>query len=224
MTMLEWTERYTGAYATPDLVGRAGLLAEIEEILRSPGSSPQVVMVVGDGGIGKTRLLRTALTRAVERDDLSVAEDIVDLYDIPAHSRNGMVDAIVHQLFHANPAAFRRYEHARQQLLRRQETGDLDEIAALREGLMRTFVEDLRALSSQKRIVLAFDTAERLVYGAGQVPELFPQVADSWEWVCETLQDWGEVTVLVAGRAPIVYLRPPPSRANCSPRAHGRTV
>jgi len=56
--------RAAGPDREPALVGREPELARLQELFRHPPPRPHVVVVSGEGGIGKTRLVREALGRA----------------------------------------------------------------------------------------------------------------------------------------------------------------
>jgi len=197
-------ERYTGAWATPDLIGRRAILEQIDTAL-SDASGPSVIALYGPGGIGKTRILNDTLKRS--KPGVLLAQQSVDLYDIRYHSSLALASAIYISLGVADGGPFRTFEKEREQQSKAQTSGDVRQIAAATQDALQAFINDFNRFSQSQRVVLALDTLERIAYGAtGQRPPF--QVATAWQWLVETLPDWGNVTVLVAGRNQIRHLFP----------------
>jgi predicted ATPase len=72
-----------GGFTSPALIGRAEELHRLEEILdRAEQGRPQVVLVAGDAGVGKTRLLAEFANRAAGRGVRVLAGGCVELGDI----------------------------------------------------------------------------------------------------------------------------------------------
>ncbi|MCS6841812.1 MAG: tetratricopeptide repeat protein [Roseiflexus sp.] len=198
-------ERYTGAWATPDLIGREAILQQIDAAIRdAPG--PSVVALHGPGGIGKTRILSDALTRQYT-GAIYPAKRLIDLYDIRYHSSLDLAAAIYESLDVAKDGDFRTFEKARDQQRKAQASGDVRQIAALTREALQAFVADLERFSQKHRVVIALDTLERVAYGASEQRPPF-QVAPAWEWLIESLPAWGNVTLLIAGRNQIRHLFP----------------
>jgi hypothetical protein len=200
MADLDWIERFTGAYATPELVGREDLRAQIESVLRDPAPEPRMVFLVGPGGIGKTRLLNVALQTAHAIPGLRAASGVIDLYHVPTHTSSGLADALYGALTPPS-GPFRRYEQERRALERMRLSGEVTGVAEQRERTLDVFASDFKALAARQRIVLALDTAERLVYGLGHMAAPIAQIAESWNWLVESLPEWRNVVLLIAGRA-----------------------
>lgn len=198
-------ERYTGAWATPDLIGRKEILRRIDEAIHA-AAGPSVVALYGPGGIGKTRILSDALKRQTG-GAIYTAQRLIDLYDIRYHSSLDLAAAICDALDVAQGRDFRRFEQARDQQRKVQESGDVGQIAALSRETLQAFTDDLNRFSQNRRVVIALDTLERIAYGAGEQRPPF-QVAQSWEWLVESLPAWGNVTLLIAGRNQIKHLFP----------------
>ncbi len=190
-----FVKRYTGLYATPELVGRQAVINRFEEILDRSIPGPQVIFLTGAGGIGKTRLLQQALEQARTRYTSCVAETILDLYHVALHTPLGLIQALVECLtppierFSGYLAASRAYNRARL-------SGNFVEIESLRQNVLQQFQKDLNQLSQKQRIVLALDTIERVVYG--QSPD--SPLAEAWQWLVRHLPDFGNVVLFVAGR------------------------
>jgi len=197
-------ERYTGAWATPDLIGRRAILEQIDTAL-SDASGPSIIALYGPGGIGKTRILNDTLRRS--RPGVRLAQQAVDLYDIQYHSSLALAGAIYASLGVADGDPFRAFEEKRERQSRAQTSGDVRQIAEATQNALKAFIDDLNRFSQSQHVVIALDTLERIAYGATEQRPPF-QVAASWQWLVETLPDWGNVTVLVAGRNQIRHLFP----------------
>jgi len=197
-------ERYTGAWATPDLIGRRAILDQIDTAL-SDASGPSIIALYGPGGIGKTRILNDTLRRS--RGGVFLAQQAVDLYDMRYHSSLALAGAIYASLGVADGDPFRTFEEKRERQSRAQTSGDVRQIAEATQNALKAFIDDLNRFSQSQHVVLALDTVERIAYGAtGQRPPF--QIAAAWQWLVETVPDWGNVTVLVAGRNQIRHLFP----------------
>ncbi|MGQ9550429.1 MAG: tetratricopeptide repeat protein, partial [Roseiflexus sp.] len=197
-------EQYTGAWATPDLIGRRQILEQIEPVL-SDVSGASVVALYGRGGIGKTRLLNDTLQRSIP--GVLLAKRSVDLYDMRYHSSLALADAIYASLGFAEGGPFSTFEKEREQQYKVRESGDVRRIAEATRKALQAFVEDFNHFSQSQRVVIALDTLERIAYGASEHRPPF-QVAPSWQWLVDTLPDWGNVAILIAGRNQIRHLFP----------------
>ena len=196
--------RYTGAWATPDLIGRRVILDQIDTAL-SDASGPSVIALYGSKHIGKTYILNDTLKRS--RPGVRLAQQAVDLYDIQYHSSLALAGAIYASLGVADGDPFRTFEEKRERQSRAQTSGDVRQIAEATQNALKAFIDDLNRFSQSQHVVLALDTVERIAYGAtGQRPPF--QIAAAWQWLVETVPNWGNVTVLVAGRNQIRHLFP----------------
>jgi len=195
-------ERYTGAWATPDLVGREAILDQINTAL-SIASGASIIVLYGKGGIGKTRILNDTFKR--RKPGLFLAQQVVDLYDMQYHSSLALASAIYASLNVANSGHFRTFEEKRAQQYKAQISGDVRAIAEATQETLQAFITDFNRFSQSQHVVIALDTVERIAYGATEQSPPF-QVAEAWQWLVETLPDWGNVTVLVAGRNQIRHL------------------
>jgi tetratricopeptide (TPR) repeat protein len=218
METMNWNELITGAYTTP-LIGRTRLLEQLDTQLTDPTPGPHAVVISGQGGIGKTRLLIAALEMASRIPGMHVARAIVDLYHVPTHTPGGLAFALYGAL-RLPPDAFRDYEAARAKLEALRLSGNITAIAEQRAQTLEAFGKDLRRLATQGRVILALDTAERLVYGANQLPMPILQYAEVWAWLLKSLPTWGNVTLLIAGRPQIELLRQGLAQALVRPVAY----
>jgi tetratricopeptide (TPR) repeat protein len=197
-------ERYTGAWATPDLVGREAILKQIDTAISST-SGASIIALYGKGGIGKTRILNDTFKR--RKPGLFLAQQVVDLYDMQYHSSLALASAIYASLNVANSGHFRTFEEKRAQQYKAQISEDVRAIAEATQETLQAFITDFNRFSQSQHVVIALDTAERIAYGATEQRPPF-QVAAAWQWLIETLPHWGNVTVLVAGRNQIRHLFP----------------
>jgi tetratricopeptide (TPR) repeat protein len=197
MTSL-FTERYTGLWSTPELVGRRDILEKFERILHDPSPAPRLVFLHGVGGIGKTRLLQKALEIAREVGNRRVAEDVMDFYHIGLHTPIGLTNAIF-EILTPPFDSFQAYQSAYQALNRARLSGDVVELEKLREDATKKFDQDLKQLSAKQRVVLALDTAERVVYGLPGWSDEIP-LAESWDWLVGHLPAWENMIIFTAGR------------------------
>ncbi len=197
-------ERYTGAWSTPDLVGRKVILKQIDTALSST-SGASIIALYGKGGIGKTRILNDTFKRP--KPGLFLAQQVVDLYDMQYHSSPALASAIYASLNVADSGHFRTFEEKRAQQYKAQISGDVRAIAKATQETLQAFITDFNRFSQSQPVVIALDTVERIAYGATEERPPF-QVAAAWQWLIETLPNWGNVTVLVAGRNQIRHLFP----------------
>jgi Cdc6-like AAA superfamily ATPase len=183
-------ERYTGAWATPNLIGRKAILDQINTALSS-ASGASIIVLYGKGGIGKTRILNDTLSRdkdtlSRDKDGIFLAQQLVDLYDIRYHSSLALASAIYDSLNVTDSNFFRTFEDKRKQHYKAQISGDVRQIAEATRAVLQAFIEDFNRFSQSQRVVIALDTAERITYGATEQSPPF-QVAAAWQWLVETL-------------------------------------
>ena len=195
-----WVEQHTGAYATPQFVGRETIRKKIRLILNASSQKPRVIFLLGHGGIGKTRLGKETLEIAKEIRDqgqpLLVAEANVDMYHVTNHTPSGLAQALYEVLTPpSNP--FLNYEREHRVLGRMWLAGEISNVAEQIEKEIEAFQDDFIAVSKQRRIVIALDTAEKLVYGAKDSIH----IAEAWEWLLKALTEWQDVVIVLAGRA-----------------------
>jgi tetratricopeptide (TPR) repeat protein len=182
------------------LVGRQEETKKIAEAIRSQGTS--ILYLEGVAGIGKTALLEEGREIAA-RDKNVICPPIIDFYDTRMHAHRGLEAAIAKNLA-SGKAAFREYWAQRRwaehnppragQTLRQQE-----------EELWGTFVKAYNSVAARSRVLLRFDTAERLEYE--QEPEeimadceVSPQEAPSWEWLSRRIGELKNTAILIAAR------------------------
>lgn len=194
----------TPGYDALPLVGRDRELDAIRSFATRDSNQPRVIFIFGDGGVGKTRLLKEALPGTLAPGAAAPAsaspnggQPLVDFYDVRVHAADQFVAAL-HAALGLVGGPFKAYEAAVEKA-RNEAAGKLRD-----QHLQRAhahFVDELHALSQQRPVVLRLDTLERLIYGPDDASA---RVADSrsyaWTWFLSVLPRLGPVTVLLAGR------------------------
>lgn len=195
---------FTGARATPSLVGRDDELAQIQQWVREATTST-LIHVVGEGGIGKTRILAHLLKMlAEEGGDRLVARGLVDLYHAEVSTIEGLVAELVKAL-DADGVNFPAYAEvqAKLQEARTFRPHAVGEIAALQEQAIVAFREDLAALSQERPVIIGLDTAEKLDLQHDPIADMIGvrevQVG-TIGWLAELLQATPNLIVVLAGR------------------------
>ncbi len=190
---------FTGWYALPELVGRRDYIERAIAALTRDGK--RVVFLLGEGGIGKTRVLQTIIDELKQKPGagaINLVDREVDLYQTEVHTTNGLADA----LYQASPflrddALAQMYDELVQQWV----TGVGAGSAQLRRKHLDLFAKLLTTACQERPTVLALDTAERLMYGRPSLPAyLHRQVAGAWEWLLTLLTRNPNLRLLIAGR------------------------
>lgn len=195
---------FTSARATPELVGREREVAQVVEWVLNADSS-NLIHIVGEGGIGKTRILAHLLKKLAEQsENLWVASGLLDLYHAEVNTIEGLVGELC-QLLDPHGEHFSLYRENRAQLqdARVKRPHAVSEISALHDRTIASFNTDLAALSSTKRVVFGLDTAEKLDLQHNPIAErIGMQEAQigTVEWLSTLLSEIPNVSVLLAGR------------------------
>ncbi len=181
------------------LIGRQ---KEKEGIARAiKGQGPPILFLEGIAGIGKTVLLEEASRIAQEYGAL--CPPIIDFYDTDMHAHRSLEAAIALSL-DPKKKAFQDYWTRREQMERTM----LPERKTQKEQekeLWGLFVKGYTNVAENQRVMLRFDTAERLEYERDSQEvltdcEVSPQDAPSWEWLLERIGDLENTTSLIASR------------------------
>ena len=191
---------FTGAYSTPHLVGRTELLEEFDALIQRDSERSDVFFLSGQGGIGKTRVLKALLSRAQDNSNVLAPQEIVDLYHIQNHTIDGFIDAIWHVLPSNAAQEFRKYQRERRNYERMRMAGEIRGLAKQHERVSSAFLEELAALAKKHRLVILLDTAEKLLYTTSRSPAIPEEMAESWRWIAEKMTDLPNVVWVVAGR------------------------
>jgi tetratricopeptide (TPR) repeat protein len=181
------------------LVGRH---AEKERIVRAiRGEGSPILFLEGIAGIGKTILLEEAGRIAQEHNAL--CSPIVDFYDTEMHSHQAL-EAAVSQSLDPERKAFQGYWVRREQI-ERTLMPERKTLKEQQEELWGLFLQGYTTIADKQRVVLRFDTAERLEYERDSEEvladcEVSPQDAPSWEWLLERIADLRNTAILIAAR------------------------
>lgn len=187
---------YTSWYALPELVGRTDLIAQALRALQS--GEKRVVFLIGVGGIGKTRVLQAIIKELQGNSAVQAVEREVDLYHTEMHTTNGLADA----LYQASPFLVDdTFAGMYERLIQQWVTGLGAGSARLRREHLDLFAKILSTACQQRPVVLALDTAERLIYGLPHLPDyLQQQMAGAWAWLLDLLDRNPNLRLLIAGR------------------------
>ncbi|HRW08024.1 MAG TPA: hypothetical protein P5121_23140 [Caldilineaceae bacterium] len=202
-------ETYTAARATPDWVGWHDILPEIWSAIHQTQSSA-IVYVTGAGGVGKTRLISHILASAAAKEELLVADRLIDLYHTRNRSVGGLAESIVEVL-----KPLRDYIRTRpkdseideklEALARAEHEGlSTAEVITRRRELSSLLMAVINQYSAQRRLILALDTAERLYVVRDEAQEtlgLSDQRPAVLDWLLhEFLPNLHNAVVLISGR------------------------
>jgi hypothetical protein len=216
-------EAYTGARATPALVGRTAVLQQIQEVVHQQGTTV-VIYFVGRGGVGKTRLIQHALTTYAGQPDLMVADRLIDLYHTRNRSIGGLVESILEVVkpvgdYILSQSQDDRVDEKLEALARAEQEGlSTAELISRREELTELLLDTINRFTQKERLILALDTAERLFVARDVAQEklcLTDQRPAILDWLLTAfLPKISNAVILVAGR---------PDPLNLSEELHNAT-
>lgn len=186
-------------YKLDELVGRGTVLSRINDEIARSLDRPQVLFLIGEGGAGKTRILEYLLDNPGQ--SWHTARKVVDFYDVLNHSASGLAISIYDVLFPNDvpPACFQGFQKMRRELVRQQAAGG-SLLEQQRRRALKVFSENMNAFTQDRRVVIALDTVEKLIYHHDAKTAQVEDVAESWDWLLSSLASWGSVTLLIAGR------------------------
>ena len=196
------------ALARTEFIGRVGPLGEIEtySVGIAGSDNSMVVFLTGTGGIGKTEMLKEILQRyATGKDGWRIAASVVDLYHPDIRTKFGLAEEIVNVLSHPDDSTFAEYRSNRARYQRGLLSASGSRIKAHADEMEKEFRQGLTSLATQGPVMIALDTAEKLVYPPSE-PEQPAQVDELWSWLCEMLGELHNIVLLVAGRPQIQTL------------------
>lgn len=179
----------------------------IDEVIGSTGTT--VVYIHAPGGMGKTRLLKEIIRdwrgKTLDGLPISVVENPVDLYHTGTHTVSVLMDTIKEALDNQPDVRFDCYSEAKEKFEGASSaTSPSGKRRELRTELRECFVESLN--SRRGRLVLAFDTAERLDYAINQKVVEQLKIAPEEQygtrtWLLEScFAGLKDAVILIAGR------------------------
>jgi tetratricopeptide (TPR) repeat protein len=208
MTPENIVKAYAGARVTR-LVNRDDILEEIAAAVYDTAGRTYVFYIEAPGGTGKTFLAREVLRRCREGEwttsNLLAATDEVDLYHHQTHSREGFMEAVTKVLGNGDDC-FEAYNKQREHLqeVKFDLRGAVSELKEQRRILADEFLKGCIELGKKKRIVLALDTAEKLVYETDRVQQALGLSEEGFSirpWLLnEWLPELENAVILIGGR------------------------
>jgi tetratricopeptide (TPR) repeat protein len=190
------------AVQTKKLIGRDAELRAIRRTIGANGDPTRILMLVGAGGIGKTRLLEEAQKFAKQQDARPV---IIDLYYSAQHSNSG-IEAKIRSELDPGSREFKTYHSLREEFqAMRQQQAPAGLLEDMRSRLTEAFINDFNQLASKQRVLLAFDTTELIeferetVQSIGQAQSITVEVKS---WLVTVIPQLQNTAVILSGRGP----------------------
>lgn len=178
------------------------------DILAAINSNDQlthVFNIVGDGGTGKTVILRQIGEKLGSKDGTDSHypwSGILDLFHSEINTNSGLEEFLSRSF--GNENEFARYHTERKEFLARRQAGETGkELEQERVKLSSTFVECMNTVTSKGRIVIGLDTTERVQYEIDEIQKLCQLEGESSsvkEWLLGQLSQWKNCVVILAGR------------------------
>ena len=191
----------------PSLADRKEELREIKEAFEKGGKA---VVILGKGGIGKTRILEELCNKEWKNGKSNFTSlGIFDVYHSSYHRISGVEKAIVDGVRKTiDKDAFEGYEEARNRFTKAREKGMPSlSLSGLREAMSKAFWDDFRSALGRmgnRHLVLCFDTMELLFHEADNVERLLgerPHRLELADWLAKAARkDLPNLHFLLAGR------------------------
>lgn len=213
--MAEFVREYVSALTARELVNREEIVEAIRKAIFEAGDETRVLLITAEGGMGKTFLLRKILEKCRPDGEWSslgplivppqAGRDLVDFYHIHTHGIEGFTQEVWKALG-GDDSGMSEYSRALNDFQDKKfHFADLHrEISRAREELGTAFLEDLKCLTNERRLVLALDTCEKLLYEVGEIERalnLRPEETGILSWLTEhLLPEVGNTVFLLAGR------------------------
>lgn len=189
---------------TARTIGRKKYINAIRSAIADETRRSYVLYFVGDGGIGKTRLLEEV--EVIKKEWIGTPflwSDIIDLYHNEYHSPGGLRKAIADGLDIEN-LHFRQFRDLREEYEKKKQEGVTgSELDALWTELDRKFQEEFRALADKYRIALCFDTMELVQYESDIVQKICRAQhigTDIRNWLLKQVSVFPNTVTIFAGR------------------------
>ena len=194
------------ALRTNILVGREEQKKLIRQVIRAQKSA--FICFIGEGGLGKTRLLEQVPDLVHECAPLCRCSNIMDFYHAEFHLGSGIERAILHSL-DPDKRCFSNYRQERKHYEKLRDSGaDPQRLLALRQNLRDLFVKDFNACAQDTHPILLFDTIELIQYEGDYTQQQYPDIFDAekafWgetgNWLLQVLPRLENTVVVLAGR------------------------
>jgi tetratricopeptide (TPR) repeat protein len=181
------------------------IMPEIRAAIEAQDGSTCVFYITGEGGGGKTILLRQVGIELGSPDGMSPSSrwsGILDLYHADVNSSSGLETHLSQALETAGQ--FERYRNERDAWTARREAGLIaEQLEAERTELASVFAECMNKVTDKSRTVVALDTTERIQYEVDAIQKLCGLEDESTTvraWLLDQLGRWENCVVLLVGR------------------------
>ena len=181
------------------------IMPEIRAAIEAQDRSTYVFYITGEGGEGKTILLRQVGMGLGSPDGMAPSSrwsGILDLYHADVNTNSGLETCISQALETAGE--FHRYRNERDAWTARREAGIIaHQLEAERRELGSVFAEGMNAVTEKNRVVVALDTTERIQYEVDAIQmscRLEDESTTVRTWLLEQLRRWENCVVLLVGR------------------------
>ena len=194
-----------GALQAEQIVGRQKERDDIEQAIRAEGEL-RILYIVGDGGIGKTRLLQEVPSIVAKLQGQGAQLQYGGLWDLhqPSIQSGDGLESVIAEALEPEGHVFDAYRATRQDLDRARAAGsDPREIEKLRHSVERAFVLGFNEISARTRVVLALDTVEAIQYESDVVQHACQIELTGLEvrdWLLTNLTALRNAVIIMAGR------------------------
>ncbi len=173
---------FAAARTTDKMVSREDELKVLEKAVCQPGPKTRVIIIKGQGGLGKTRLLFEALRRAghpgifparipLDSSELwnnreaAIVSDLLDFTEVRLHTFHDFMEALRNSFSWNEHIEFPGYDAAITYYKRKlTDQADYFTVQRAAEAANEAFFEDYKRLTKQYRLVWGLDTTEQLRY------------------------------------------------------------
>jgi len=200
---------------TKQIYGRDALLAQLDGALAERTERPLLVVLTGDGGTGKTRILEALLERLAEQQRLPLP--IYDFYHIDRFKASAIEETIIRLFGDQRPdvtTIFGPYSEAQRRLDTARQSGLAFEQAQAQAR--QTFIACYNVLAEREHggpAVLLFDSVEQAVSLGDSAERRLVQRAPTASrggehWLGEVLPQLRNTVVILSGRPRTLYDSP----------------
>lgn len=198
-----------GALRTRRLIGRTREKEAIKAAIEAEGKL-RILHIIGDGGMGKTRLLETIREEILpncSNKDRCEWGGIFDFYFADIQRSSGLEAAILAAL-DPKEQGFEAYRERRKELDRLREAGVAPQrIEEVRASLGDYFAQGFNDLSANRRIILCLDTVETIQYESDEVQNLLQDLVGTKltamevkDWLITNIPKLKNAVIIFAGR------------------------